>query len=112
MCYFNVLLLGCQDSGPSLLRERGLLRDLASLGWRVEDLPDLDFPKICADARQANPSAPNNPDARNSLEVGAGTKVLADLVESKVRLGRFPLILGGDHSIGAGSLAGEKKQIL
>jgi arginase len=44
-------------------------------------------------------------DAR-SLEVGAGTKALAELVESKLKLGRFPLILGGDHSIGIGSLAG------
>jgi arginase len=41
-----------------------------------------------------------------SIQVGAGTKVLADLVESKLKLGRFPLILGGDHSIGIGSLAG------
>ena len=32
--------------------------------------------------------------------------MLADLVESKLKLGRFPLILGGDHSIGIGSLAG------
>ena len=44
-------------------------------------------------------------DAR-SLEVGAGTKALAELVESILKLGRFPLILGGDHSIGIGSLAG------
>jgi len=28
------------------------------------------------------------------------------LVESKLKMGRFPLILGGDHSIGIGSLAG------
>ena len=41
-----------------------------------------------------------------SIEVGAGTKVLAELVESKLKMGRFPLILGGDHSIGIGSLAG------
>lgn len=41
-----------------------------------------------------------------SIQVGAGNKVLADLVESKLKLGRFPLILGGDHSIGIGSLAG------
>lgn len=94
------------DSGPSLLREQGLLKDLAALGWKVEDIPDLDFQKICGDAGKAIRSVPNNPDAKNSLEVGAGTKALADLVESKLKLGRFPLILGGDHSIGIGSLAG------
>ncbi|KAL7527384.1 hypothetical protein ACHAXR_001929 [Thalassiosira sp. AJA248-18] len=94
------------DSGPALLREQGLLQDLSTLGWRVEDLPDLDFSTICAQAGKESPSAHNNPNAKHSLEVGAGTKVLADLVESKLKLGRFPLILGGDHSIGIGSLAG------
>lgn len=94
------------DSGPTLLREQGLVQDLTNLGWRVEDIPDLDFSTICAQARNANPSIHSNPNAKHSLEVGAGTKVLADLVESKLKLGRFPLILGGDHSIGIGSLAG------
>mmetsp|Transcript_39646 Transcript_39646/g.71402 ORF Transcript_39646/g.71402 Transcript_39646/m.71402 type:complete len:385 (-) Transcript_39646:716-1870(-) len=94
------------DSGPTLLREQGLVQDLTNLGWRVEDIPDLDFSTICAQARNANPSIHSNPNAKHSLEVGSGTKVLADLVESKLKLGRFPLILGGDHSIGIGSLAG------
>lgn len=94
------------DAGPSLLRAQGLLKDLTALGWRVEDIPDLDFPTICTAARRGKAPAPNHPGAKNSLEVGAGTKVLADLVESKLKLGRFPLILGGDHSIGLGSLAG------
>ena len=95
------------DSGPTLLRENGLLKDLSALGWRVEDIPDLDFSSICAEAVKGNTSTHNaNTNARNSLQVGAGTKVLADLVESKLKVGRFPLILGGDHSIAIGSLAG------
>eukprot|EP00580_Thalassiosira_gravida_P010000 CAMPEP_0201628938 /NCGR_PEP_ID=MMETSP0493-20130528/3761_1 /ASSEMBLY_ACC=CAM_ASM_000838 /TAXON_ID=420259 /ORGANISM="Thalassiosira gravida, Strain GMp14c1" /LENGTH=400 /DNA_ID=CAMNT_0048099829 /DNA_START=172 /DNA_END=1374 /DNA_ORIENTATION=+ len=99
------------DSGPSLLREQGLLQDLTNLGWRVEDTPDLDFSTICEQARSENNSSSNllhnnNPNAKHSLEVGAGTKVLAELVESKLKLGKFPLVLGGDHSIGIGSLAG------
>lgn len=94
------------DTGPARLREQGLVKDLSTLGWRVEDLPDLDFSTICAEAGKGNPSILNNPNAKHSLQVGAGTKVLADMVESKMRLGRFPLILGGDHSIGIGSLAG------
>jgi arginase len=44
--------------------------------------------------------------AKNNLLVGQGTQILADLVEEKLLQGRFPLILGGDHSIGIGSLAG------
>ena len=50
------------DRGPLLLREQGLLKDLSALGWRVEDIPDLDFDTICADAVRdatvgSNPSA-------------------------------------------------------
>jgi len=54
-----------QDSGPALLREHGLLEELAELGWKVEDIPDLDFATIGAQAMQANPSLRNNPNAKN-----------------------------------------------
>eukprot|EP00984_Skeletonema_dohrnii_P006232 scaffold2239_cov114-Skeletonema_dohrnii-CCMP3373.AAC.13 len=94
------------DRGPELLRESGLLKDLSSLGWRVEDIPDLDFDAICAEAAKNSSTCSVSPNAKHSLQVGAGCSALADLVESKLRLGRFPLILGGDHSIGIGSLAG------
>jgi arginase len=89
-----------QDSTPALLRERGLRGMLTSLGWRVEDLPDLVF-----DTDQfAGTVDPKN--ARNCALVAHGAKLLADTVEAKIREGRFPLILGGDHSIGVGSLTG------
>jgi arginase len=100
------------DSGPSLLREAGLRGMLSSLGWRVEDLPNLDFDESTLKQASMNSSTP--PDltatfkgnAKNNLLVGAGSQILADLVETKLNEGRFPLILGGDHSIGIGSLAG------
>jgi len=86
------------DRGPELLRESGLLNDLSSLGWRVEDIPDLDFDTICAEAAKSSNAAAMSINAKHSLQVGAGCSVLADLVESKLRQGRFPLILGGDVS--------------
>jgi len=90
------------DSAPTLLREAGLRGMLTSLGWRVEDLPDLDFETL-----ESGPENPNyHGNARNHGLVGAGNKLLADLVTEKLRQKRFPLILGGDHSIGIGSLAG------
>jgi arginase len=75
---------------------------LTALGWRVEDLPDLDFEK--APRAPADRSYQGN--ARNPEIVGPITKLVADLVQEKLSQGRFPLILGGDHSIGIGSLAG------
>lgn len=43
---------------------------------------------------------------KNSQIVGKGCQMLAHIVEAELKEGRFPLILGGDHSIAAGSLAG------
>lgn len=89
------------DTGPKLIREAGLRSMLTALGWRVEDLPDLDFENV-----KPVDKGEYSGNARNCEFVGPGTELLADLVEEKLRAGRFPLILGGDHSIGIGSLAG------
>jgi arginase len=96
------------DSGPALLRQNGLLKDLSALHWRVEDMPDLDFETAAQHSvRNATGEHSNfTGNAKNHWQVGAGTKLLAELLEQKLRDGRFPLVLGGDHSIGIGSLAG------
>uniref|UniRef100_A0A7S4I5R3 Arginase n=1 Tax=Odontella aurita TaxID=265563 RepID=A0A7S4I5R3_9STRA len=97
------------DHGPRLLREAGLLSDLSTLGWRVHDCSDLDFDLLSSGV----PSLPSSGDAkryadraRHSRIVGKGCQVLADRVEDELNKGRFPLILGGDHSVGLGSLSG------
>jgi arginase len=104
------------DTGPEMLRSKGLREKLTKLGWRVEDMPDLNFD---ADAL-LNPTtdavnAPlslspslwmDPPHANNCVLVGRGASILADVVETKLQMGRFPLIVGGDHSVGLGSLTG------
>ena len=75
---------------------------LSSLGWRVKEEPALDFDEIKV---QRPPASAMNNGAKNSLIVGEGTQRLAKVVEKTVGNGEFPLILGGDHSIGLGSLA-------
>ena len=95
------------DSGPSMLRQKGLKEKLSALNWRVQDLADLDF-----EGMDLGPAAPPvdgetfKGKAKNHRQVGAGAKLLARTVEETLQKGRFPLILGGDHSIGIGSLAG------
>ena len=89
------------DHGPEILRQRGLRSMLTALGWRVEDLPDLDFDG----AATYKPTAGIG-NVRNPWLVGMGTEKLAKIVSETIKKGRFPLILGGDHSIGIGSLAG------
>eukprot|EP00934_Nitzschia_sp_Nitz4_P000388 Nitzschia sp. Nitz4//scaffold119_size111653//4704//6100//NITZ4_004173-RA/size111653-augustus-gene-0.204-mRNA-1//1//CDS//3329533785//388//frame0 len=91
------------DTGPALLREKGLRGMLTSLGWRVEELPDLDFDSIIKDLPD---DMVDPPSAKNCALVGNGTSLLADAVEKAITEGKFPLVLGGDHSIGLGSLTG------
>lgn len=90
------------DYGPSYLREAGLLQNLSTLGWRVHDQGDLNFDALVGDANNNN----NSHNAKNSVIVGKGCEMIANAVSNEVKKGHFPLILGGDHSIGAGSLAG------
>ena len=95
-------LLGT-DSGPELIRSLGLGGRLATLGWRVSDAGDLEFPSPGPGDLTL---APGDGRAKNSMAVGAGNKILATAVETALSQGRFPLVVGGDHSIAFGSLAG------
>ncbi|KAG7401987.1 Amino-acid acetyltransferase, mitochondrial [Phytophthora boehmeriae] len=95
-------LLGT-DSGPDQLREAGLHKVLVDLGWSVEETGNLKF----------QPPAHNDPildprygKAKQSFPVGNGTKQLYEVFKQKSSEGKFCLVLGGDHTIGAGSLAG------
>jgi arginase len=83
------------------LKEKGLRGMLTSLGWRVEELPDMDFHDVEQFSGQVDP-----PGARNCAIVGHVNSEIANVVEAKINEGPFPLILGGDHSIGIGSLTG------
>jgi len=111
------------DHGPKLLRHAGLLEDLTSIGWQVHDQGDLDctssgeeetdvFLGITNKSTSTNTSNTSTrphtttSNAKNSKIVGKGCELLAIEVIKAIRKGHFPLILGGDHSIGAGSLAG------
>jgi len=87
------------DMGPSALRLAGLNDKLASLGYEVEDLGNV---------RVEQPeTAPVGPaDARYLSQIAHTCERLADMVEKAADGGRVPLVLGGDHSVAAGSVAG------
>jgi arginase len=94
-------LLGT-DSGPQLIRSLGLSGRLATLGWRVSDADDLEFPSPGANDPQL---AAGDGNAKNSTAVGNGNKILADAIQEANALGRFPLVVGGDHSVAFASVA-------
>jgi len=95
------------DFGPELIRSKGLRDALAALDWRVQDGGDLHFEKPASTDKVLPESLGR---AKNSVAVGRGCSVLADAVESAILADHFPLVIGGDHSIGLGSLAGVLRQ--
>lgn len=91
------------DLGPDMLRDAGLLKSIRRLGCEVVDNGNLE---LFTDLAPSGKRAADAPDALNSQEVGAATKVIAAAVEREILAGKFALTLGGDHSIGIGTVAG------
>jgi arginase len=88
------------DMGPSALRVAGLGRRLQSLGYQVDDLGNID----AAQAESLPNPGPGN--ARFLDEIAAACQNLGERVASTLESGCAPLVLGGDHSIAAGTIAG------
>jgi arginase len=87
------------DLGPAAMRVARLNQRLALLGYEVRDLGDmrLERPQSIAAAQDK---------AKYLREISMACEELAAEVQKVVRAGEFPIILGGDHSIAAGSVAG------
>ena len=87
------------DMGPYAVRAAGLRETLLKLGHDVRDHGNLAVPD-----RGTFP-----PDARGADFLPTIADVCADLatrVEASIAARRFPIVLGGDHSLAAGSVAG------
>jgi arginase len=90
------------DMGPSALRAALLERRIEALGHNVSDLGDIDVPEV--ETRKLR-----NPQLRYLDEIVRACESLAKKVEKSARAGRFPLVVGGDHSIVMGTMAGLTK---
>ncbi|MGP4076767.1 arginase [Halobacillus sp. K22] len=91
------------DMGPSAIRYAGMRERLEQLKYDIEDLGDIDIP---LPPQTGNEKLDN---LRNLNEISEGSQSLAVEVDKVVKEGRFPLVLGGDHSIAMGTLAGIAK---
>lgn len=88
--------------GPLAIRYAGLEGRLKNLQYEINDLGDIFISEPDQEEKQAS-------NLRNLSQVAEGNKRLAEMVDQEVKKERFPLILGGDHSIAIGSLAGTSK---
>lgn len=96
------------ELGPECLMQSGLVRHLNQLGLAVAE----DRKVNCTAAAKAEaPSASvAEGKAKYVPEVVAMSDALAEQVQAVVESGRFPLVLGGDHSIAIGTLGGLTQQ--
>ncbi|WP_047155372.1 arginase [Aneurinibacillus tyrosinisolvens] len=87
------------DMGPSAIRYAGVTERLEKIGYQVHDQGDLVV------RRPEKYSTPGT-NLKYLDEIVQVSTELADAVASEMKKGHFPLILGGDHSIAIGTIAG------
>jgi arginase len=87
------------DMGPSAIRYAGLAERLATL-----DVEVIDLGNVPADIAEATEMGDEN--ARFLGQIKATCERIAGVVQQARKDGRFPLVLGGDHSVALGSLGG------
>ncbi|MBL0155993.1 MAG: arginase [Bryobacterales bacterium] len=87
------------DMGPSALRVANLNARLHSIGCKVEDLGNVSVEQ--AESSRVGPAS-----ARYLKAIAATCDALARRVEKAAGQGKFPLVLGGDHSIAVGTISG------
>lgn len=92
------------DMGPSAIRYAGLTERIRTLGYTVHDEGDI---KVEIQERSIPKETAN---LKNLIAVSDASEALAKKVEDTISRGCFPLVLGGDHSVALGTLAGVAKK--
>lgn len=87
------------DMGPSAIRIAGVNERLETLGCRITDLGNLAVP-------HASVAGTGSTQMRFADAICAACELLATSVEGAMREGCTPVVLGGDHTIAMGTLAG------
>ena len=85
--------------GPAAYRVAGIAAAIRDLGHGVEDWGDVALPDL-------HPAPCPNPAVHSLPQVLGWTELLADRVDDALSEGGLPIILGGDHSLALGSVAG------
>jgi arginase len=87
------------DMGPSAIRVAGINQAIAFQGFDVVDAGNVHV-------HPPEAMTPTNPRARYLKEISEASEELAQMVEAALNENAIPVVLGGDHSIAVGSVAG------
>ncbi len=90
------------DMGPSAIRYAGIFERLSKLFSSIEDWGDIAVgrPETIIDTES---------NLKNLHLIAEKNQMLAEMVDKIIQSKSFPLVLGGDHSIAIGTLAGVTK---
>jgi arginase len=83
--------------GPEALRVAGIASALHGHGLEVQDRGNLIGP--------ANPWLPPDEGYRHLDQVVAWNQIVHDAVLAELQDGRMPVLMGGDHCLGIGSIS-------
>jgi arginase len=83
--------------GPAALRVAGIAQAIAQFGVDVKDCGNLDGPP--------NPWQPAVDGFRHLPEVVQWNQLLHDAMYAELQDGRLPIMMGGDHCLGIGSIS-------
>ncbi|CAD2070476.1 arginase [Phocicoccus pinnipedialis] len=92
--------------GPDALRIAGIVQVLEAIGHDVSDLGNV-YGKYQTQFVKDNVQVKNG--LKNYDEVKDYSEALAKVTDASVQNGRFPLVIGGDHSLALGSITGIAK---
>jgi arginase len=96
------------DMGPSAIRYAGLADQLAAAGVETNDAGDLLVPHV--EERDPEPVEFGGGRVKFVEETAEVCSRLADEVAATIADDRFPLVLGGDHSIAIGTVRGVARE--
>ena len=91
------------DMGPSAIRYAGVVERLEKLNYMIHDIGDIAIGRPSKDEESADGNL------KYLKAVSDASDKLALAVNRVIESNSFPLILGGDHSIAIGTLAGISK---
>jgi len=92
------------DMGPSAVRVANLDGKLHELGYEVEDLGN-----IAVIQRESQSEGPAH--AKYLPQITDTCTRLAEMTGDVLRAGKFPIVLGGDHSIAVGTVSGVSQHL-
>ncbi|NOU85757.1 arginase, partial [Paenibacillus sp. LMG 31460] len=86
------------DMGPDAIRGSNIHHRLESLGYQIQDIGDIHVNKSIGDhSFQAGEKL------KHLNEIKNVNSELCQVVATEMNKGKFPLVLGGDHSIAIGT---------